>query len=178
MEYTTERGITIEVVPIPLLLDKIRAAHPDPDPPVYIEHIAGGAEVPVVITEQMAETWQKGDPETWAPYADAWAAYQERDAERTRKLNDVLWRAVMRKAINVLIPPDEEWAEFQRDLGIDVPPRGTWDHREHYIWTEVIGGTRDILRIMGLASGADLTEEQITAAEASFWNTLERPAAR
>lgn len=176
-EYTTERGITIQVVPIPLLLDKIRAAHPEVEPATYTEHLAGGATQQVVITEQMATEWEKRDPEGWAPHAAGWAAYRAREEERTRVLNDALWRAVMRKALVVTLPQDGGWIVEQATYGITVPDDPA-ERREHYIWTEVIGGQRDILAIMGLAAGANLTEEQIAAAEASFWNTLERPTAR
>jgi hypothetical protein len=175
-EYTTERGITIEIVPIPLLLDKVRSAHPDVPPPTYTEKLAGGARQEVVITEEMAATWQATDPQSWAEHAEKWAAYEAEQNARTEKLNDVLWRAVMRKAIIVQVPTDDSWIKEQRELGIEVPEDAT-ARREHYIWTECIGGARDILRIMGLASGADLTEEQISAAEASFRDTIQRPAA-
>jgi hypothetical protein len=81
----------------------------------------------------------------------------------------------MRCAIVVDLP-DDGWVEEQRELGITVPDDPK-ERRDHYIWTEVMGGQHDILRVMSLAAGADLTEEQLTAAEASFWNTLQRPAA-
>lgn len=175
--YTTERGVTIKVVPIPLLLDKIREAHAAPPPPTYTEHMAGGATQEVPINEAQALAWAQSDPDTWAPLAEKWAAYQAETDARTKTLNDALWKAVMRRAIVVEVPKGDEWVQEQALYGIAVP-EGQDERREHYIWTEVIGGQRDILRIMGLAAGADLTEEQLSAAEASFWNTLQRPATR
>jgi len=170
--YTTERGVTIRVVPIPLLLDKIKEAHPEPDQPTYTEHLAGGATQDVEITEEMAATWAKEDPDTWAEHAEAWAEYQAAVDERMTTLNDLLWRAVMRRSIHFNMPADEAWVEDQRSYGIKVPD-GPVEQRAHYVWTEVLGGQRDIIKIMGLASGADLTEEQLAAAEASFRNTLQ-----
>jgi hypothetical protein len=176
-EYTTERGVTIGVVPIPLLLGKIRESHPEPPAPTYTEHIAGGATQEVTITAEMAAAWMTQNPDGWAEHAGAWTAYQEKLDERTKVLNDALWRAVMRRAIVVTPPVDEAWIREQNDLGITVPPEGQ-ERREHYIWTEVIGGQADIIRVMGLAAGADFTEEQLATIEASFWDTIQRPAAR
>lgn len=176
-EYTTERGVKIGIVPIPLLLDKIREANPGPPSPTYTEHLAGGATQDVEITEQMAATWAEKDPDTWAEHAEAWAAYEVERDRHTAELNELLWRAVMRRALQVEMPKGDAWAEDQESYGIDVPDDPA-ERRDHYIWTEVLGGQRDIIKVMGLASGADLTEEQIRAAEASFLDTLQRPAAQ
>lgn len=176
MDYTTERGITIQVMPVPLLLDKIRQAHPEPAPVTYIERMAGGAAQEVAITPAMAEAWQKRDPDGWAPHAEKWAAWQAAMDARTERLNDVLWRAVMSKAVVVDVPAAGEWVIEQESYGLTVPANPA-ERKAHYIWTEVIGGTKDILRIMALAAGANLTEEQVSDAEASFWDTLQRPKA-
>jgi hypothetical protein len=176
-EYTTERGVPIGIVPITLLLDKIRESHPLPPAPTYTEHIAGGATQDVPITAEMAAAWMTDNPEGWAEHADAWLAYQDKLNERTTTLNDALWKAVMRRAIVVTPPIDEAWIKDQSELGITVPPEGQ-ERREHYIWTEVIGGQVDIIRIMGMAAGADFTEEQLATIEASFWDTLQRPTTR
>jgi hypothetical protein len=175
-EYTTERGITIGITPIPLLLDKIREAHEMPRPPTYTETLIGGVKQEVEITPQMAAAWAKEDPDAWAEHAEAWAEYQAELDQRTSTMNDMLWRAVMRQAIQVELPEDDAWAENQADYGLTVPdePKA---RREHYIWTEVLGGQRDIISVMALAAGAALTEEQISAAEASFLDTLQRPGA-
>ena len=174
--YTTERGITIGITPIPLLLDKIREAHPMPDPPTYTEHTAGGGVQEVEITEAMAATWAARDPSTWAQHKETWAEYQAETDRRTTILNDALWRAVMRRAIQVDMPKDDAWAEDQALYGLTVPDDPA-ERREHYIWTEVLGGQRDILKVMGLAAGADLTEDQLEAVGATFWDTLQRPQA-
>lgn len=175
-EYTTERGVTIGVVPITLLLDKIRESHPEPPAPTYTEHLAGGATQDVPITAEMAAAWMTENPEGWAEHAEAWLAYQDKLNERTKTLNDALWKAVMRRAIVVELPKGKGWITDQRDLGIIVP-ESPIEQREHYIYTEVIGGQGDMIRIMGMASGANLTEEQIATIEASFWDTIQRPRA-
>jgi hypothetical protein len=171
MEYTTERGVTIDIVPIPLLLDKVRLAHPEPPRPTYTEHLAGGGTQEVVISDAEAVAWQANDPETWAQHEEAWTEYQAAMDAHNDKLNDVIWKAILKRSIRVELPEDDGWIEDQRDLGIDVPD----DRRErlaHYIWTECIGGPRDIIRITAMANGADLTEDALHAAEESFRGQL------
>ena len=97
-------------------------------------------------------------------------------ANRADKVNDAIWKAILKRAIQVELPVDDEWIEDQRDLGIDVPSNPK-ELRAHYIWTECIGGTRDIIRITGLANGADLTEEALQIAEDSFRDQLSGQAA-
>ena len=172
-EYTTERGVTIGVVPIPLLLDEIRKAHEGPERPTYTEQLAGGGTQEVIITDEDAAAWQKSDPGTWAEHAETWAAYvQERNANQ-ELLNDRIWQAVMRRALVVELPEDEEWIQDQRELGISVP-KDKRERRIHYIRTEVVGGMRDVLRLTAIANGSDLTEEAISLAEASFRHSLAR----
>ena len=171
MEYITERGVKVDVVPIPLLLDKVQASHPMPDAPTYTETLAGGGRQEVEITESDAAAWQKSDPDTWAEHAEKWAAYQALVAKRADLVNDLIWKAILRKGIKVEMPADDEWIEDQRELGIDVPDNPK-ERRAHYIWTECIGGTRDIIRITALANGADLTEEALQIAEDSFRDQL------
>jgi hypothetical protein len=175
MEHTTERGVTIQVIPIPMLLDEIRKAHPEPEPVTYTAHMAGGATLEIAISERDAALWRESDPEGWSVHAERWAEYEARVEERTRLLSDALWRAVMRRAVVVDIPPDSEWVPEHEGYGITVPA-GVHERRHHYIWTEVLGGRRDVLRIMALANGSNITEEQLSAIEASFWDTLPRPA--
>lgn len=175
-EYTTERGITIRIQPIPLLLDKVKDAHPMPEAPTYTETMIGGVTQEVEITPSMAQAAQEQNPDWWAEHAEAWAAYEAEVDRRTELMNERLWKAVMRRAIQVELPKDDAWAEDQADYGLAVPDDPVLK-REHYIWTEVIGGQRDIIGIMGMAAGAALTEEQLSAAEASFLDTLQRPPA-
>ena len=171
MEYTTERGVTVDVTPIPMLLDEIRKATPMPDQPTYTEHIAGGAEQEVIISDADARTWQKENPESWAEHAEVWTDFElERDVAQSL-LNDRLWQAVMQRAIVVQLPKKDDWIAEQVELGLTVPDdqRG---RRIHYIRTEVIGGMKDVLRMTALAYGADLSEEALSLAEDSFRDNL------
>lgn len=171
MEYITERGVTVNVTPIPMLLDEIRKATPMPAQPTYTETLAGGATQEVVISDSDARTWRENDPESWAEHAEAWTAFEaEHDAAQSL-LNDRLWRAVKLRAIMVDLPKNDDWVEDQAELGLTVPdnPR---ERRSHYIQTEVIGGMRDVLRMTAMANGADLSEEALSLAEGSFRSNL------
>jgi hypothetical protein len=173
MEYTTQRGITVDIRPIPLLLDEVRKANPLPDAPTYTEKLAGGATQDVEITDADALAWARNDPDTWAPHAERWATYiQERDAAQGL-LNDRIWLAVMRRAIVVEMPKDDAWVAEQEELGLTVPA-SPQERRLHYIRTEVIGGMADIWKITAIANGADLSEEALQLAEASFRHSLAR----
>lgn len=175
-EYTTERGATLGIIPIPLLLGKIREAHPMPPAPTYTEHLAGGAEQNVPITEKMAAVAARDNPEWWEGHKAAWAEYEAQLEARTEKLNDALWSAILRRAIVVELPTDGAWEEEMALFGIDVPAEQK-ARQAVYVWTDCMGGAVDLIRIMAIASGGDLTEEQVAAALASFRDTLARPAA-
>ena len=173
MEYKTERGITVEVVPIPMLLDAIRKATPGPDQPVYIEKMAGGGELEVEISDADARAWQEKDPESWAEHAETWATFEvERDAAQSL-LNERVSQAVYKRAVIVDLPKNDDWIADQAELGLTVPD----DHRGrhlHYIKTEVVGGMKDVLKLTAIANGADLSEEALSIAEDSFRNNLAR----
>jgi len=172
-EYTTERGVKVGVVPIPLLLEEIRKAHQGPPRPTYTEHLAGGGTQEVEIAEADAAAWQERDPESWAEHAERWAAYvTERDANQ-ELVNDRIWQAIMRRALVVELPEDDGWIHDHEELGLTVPKDGR-ERRIHYIRTEVVGGMRDVLRLTAIANGSDLSEEAITLAEASFRHSLAR----
>jgi hypothetical protein len=173
MEYTTERGITVNVTPIPMLLDEIRKATPFPDQPTYTEHLAGGATQDVVISDADALAWARENPESWAEHAEAWATFeQERDAAQSL-LNERIWQAVMLRAVQVDLPKSDDWIEEQAELGLTVP-EGKRERRIHYIRTEVIGGLKDSLKMTALANGTDISEEALSLAESSFRGDLAR----
>lgn len=172
-EYTTERDVTIGVVPIPLFLEELRKAYPEPARPTYVEHTAGGGENEIEISDREAAAWMEHDPKTWAEHAGKWATYiAERDANQER-INDAIWKAVMLRSLVVELPKDESWIQDQEELGIKVP-RSAKERRMHYIRTEVIGGMRDVLRLTAIAQGGDLSEEALQLAEASFRHSLAR----
>lgn len=170
-EYTTERGVTVGVVPIPMLLDEIRKAHQGPPRPTYTEKVAGGGTQEIEITDADAEAWQERDSESWAEHAEKWEQYiVERDAAQ-EQMNDRIWQAVMRRAIVLELPDDNDWVLDQEELGLTVP-KDKRERRMHYIRTEVIGGIRDVLRLSAIANGTELSEEAVSLAEASFRHSL------
>lgn len=166
--FTTERGVTVSVVPIPLFLDKIRKAHPDPPPPTYEVELAGGA----VQRFPHDETTLKTD-EDRAAFA-AWKAAKEAN---DRLLNDLIQRAVFEKAIHFIMPEDDAWVRDQESYGIVVPTDAV-QRRIHYLETEVIGGPLDIVKLTALANGVELGEEALRAAEDSFQRLLQRNTAQ
>lgn len=173
MEYTTERGVTVNAVPIPLLLDAIRKAHPEPELPTYTEHLAGGAEREIPITREVAAAWEENDPATWAEYADTWADYLARYDAWQEDISEKTWRAVRLKSIRVELPTDDTWIREQESLGLTVPT-DPMERRLHYIRTEAIGTVRDILKLTAIANGADMSEEALSLAEDSFRRDLAR----
>ena len=172
-EYTTERDVTIGVVPIPLFLEELRKAYPEPDRPTYTEHLAGGAVNEVEISDREAAAWAEHDPKSWAEHADKWADYIKERDEVQERINDAIWKAVMLRSLVVELPKDDAWIQDQEELGITVP-RSPKERRIHYIRTEVIGGMRDVLRLTAIAQGGDLSEEALSLAEASFRHSLAR----
>ena len=176
-EYTTERGVTIGVTPIPMLLDEIRKANPIPGPFTYVEELAGGGKLERELTDAEAAVWAQADPGTWAEHAARWEQYrQDRDAAQ-ELLNDRIWQAIVRSAIVVTLPEDESWIDEHLALGLEVPT----DHRKrmlHYIRTEAIGGMRDVLKITAMANGADMAEGALLLAESSFRDSLARSLLR
>lgn len=173
-EYTTERGVQIQVVPIPLMLDELRRAWEKkaPDAPVIVEHLAGGATEELPITEEMAAAMQEQEPEYWEQHAEAWAQYQKDYTAWASKMNDAIWNAIKMRAIQFEMPADEDWIQEQELLGFEVPEDAV-KRRLHYLQTEVLGGVRDTIQITAYANGADLSEEALASAEDSFRSFLE-----
>ena len=167
MEYTTERGITIDVTPIPMFLDELQRNYPDPPEPTYTETQAGGATREIALTEADMALAQVENPEWYEQYRGIWESYQKTANERSAKVNDAVWRAICLRAIRLDLPADNEWVEDQESLGMTVPtiPR---DRKVHYIRTEVVGGPRDMIRITALAAGVNIDEEAMAGVEASF----------
>ena len=56
---------------------------------------------------------------------------------------------------------------------MDVP-EGAIERRVYYVRTEVIGGTRDIISIMAMASGGEVSEEVLAQAVDSFRGVLQK----
>ena len=170
--YTTERGIEIRVTPIPLLLEKVRDAHDRPEPPTYAEKTASGAERQVAMVEEDMKAAKAHNPDWYAQHAEVWEAYEVEAEKSETALNEKLLNTVCLKAVQVEMPKDDDWIEEQLFLGIQVP-EGKTQRRVHYVKTEVIGGSRDIIRLMALAAGAEVSEEVLAQAEGSFRNLLQ-----
>lgn len=170
--YTTERGVEIGIIPIPLLLDQMRESHEHPPAPTYTEQTASGHERQVaMVAEEMAAA-KEHNPDWYAEHAEAWEAYQkERDASEA-VLNEKLLNAITLKAVVVDLPHDDTWAEEQEFLGLDVPD-SPLERRVHYVKTEVIGGAKDVIRLMALAAGSDVSEEVLAQAVDSFRDYLQ-----
>ena len=175
--YTTERGIEISIIPIPLLLDRVKARHYERQEeelpaPTYAETTASGKERQVkMIAEDMAAA-KEHNPDWYADHAEVWEAYQAESEKWAAKLNERLMDTIALKAVQVEIPEDGTWAEEQAFLGLDVPD-GELERRIHYVNTEVIGGQEDVITIMLMASGTEVTDEVLAAATDSFRGVLQ-----
>lgn len=101
-----------------------------------------------------------------------WEAYRAEVDKSDARLNEKLLDAVAIKGVHFEMPEDDDWIDEQRFLGVDVPD-GRLEMRAHYFRTEVIGGTRDVIRIMALAAGAEVSEEVLARAESSFRDFLQ-----
>ena len=88
-QYTTERGIKIGIMPIPLLLDKIREAHEGPPVPTYTEKTAGGDQEVELDADMMAAA-EEHNPEWYKEHREAWEAYQELGAASETVLNHTI----------------------------------------------------------------------------------------
>lgn len=169
--YTTERGVTVSITPIPLLLDQIRNMHERPEVPTYAEKLAGG-EHQVEMTAKEMEAAKVHNPDWYAEHAEVWEAYQEAWQESEAALNQKLLDAIALKGVRFDLPDDDLWVEEQTFLGVTVPESGL-ARRVHYFKTEVLGGPKDIIRVMAMAAGSDVDEEVLARAIGSFRGLLQ-----
>lgn len=148
--YKTTRGIEIEITSVPMMLiDKINAAHKDPEPPTYDITALGGRIEHHPLDDQTAET-----DEEKAALAD----WKKRKAEAEAERNRAFMRVVMLRGIKIQMPADETWVTEQRLMGLIVPDDPT-ERRLHFIETEVFGGMVDyqeITRLVMIESGVDM----------------------
>ena len=168
-KYVTTRGIEIEALTIPMMLDdKINSAHPDPEPPTYEVAALGGVVEHHPLTEQSAET-----PEEKALLAD----WQKRKAEARDARNRGFMRLVMLRGIRFDMPQDDTWIEEHKLLGVTVP-EGAVERRLHYIETEVFGSVADYQEITRLVmEESGVSEEAVKQASALFRGNVERDTA-
>lgn len=163
--YTTSRGVTIGLLPIPFLLDQARASVKFPEPPIYeIVNVAGDIE---------KHSHDETTLETEEDKAQ-WTAYVEAKDKAEVKLRENMLRAMLTKGVVIEMPKDDEWVKDQEWCGVQVPaePR---ERRMHYILTEVIGRPDDLSNIMiGIGRISGVAEEALATAEDSFRAALGR----
>jgi hypothetical protein len=169
MKYTTSRGVEIEIQSIPaMLIDKITASHPDPEPPMYEVRTMGGAIEKHPLTETSAET-----PEEKARFV----LWQQAKAQAELERNRGFMRVVMLRGLKVKLPDDDTWIAEQELIGVQVPTEQA-ARRLHYIETEVFGGLEDyqtITRLVVEASG--VSEAAVKSASDIFRGPVESNAA-
>lgn len=169
--YTTARGVTVEFLPIPRLLDKLQAARAEamPKPPTYKVEVIGGR-----TEEHEHDEKTIAEPDTPEADKQAWAQYKEKLAELDDDYNSKLARLVLTRGIRYEPHQNGDWVAEHEWLGLHVPD----DPREralHYIETEVIGGQADIQEIiLGVWRASGVPEELISQIEAAFQRALGR----
>lgn len=161
--FTTSRGITIEFLPIPTLLEKLQAQHPMPAPPTYAVKTATG----VTETHSHDETTLDTDEDK-----AAWADYQGRLRAATAKFNEALMRLVMLRGIKVELPPSDAWVQEQEYIGLSVPEE-PHERKIYWLETEVLADADDYIRaVEGVMQASGVPEEVIRQAEDSFLGSL------
>lgn len=147
----------------PILMEKIRKSVTLPSPPTYEVEIAGGD----IETHVHDETTLETDEDR-----AAWAAYQKDFASANNRMIEKILRLLFAKATGDVLPPSDDWAKEQAYLGVDVPGEPL-ERKIHYIQTELLTHTSDIMAFMTAAmalTGVD--EEVVQAAEATFRNPV------
>ncbi len=143
----------------PILMEKIRKSVTLPSPPTYEVETAGGD----IETHIHDETTLETDEDR-----AAWAAYQIAHAKANEAMIEKILRLLFAKATGDVLPPSDDWAKEQAYLGVDVPG-DPLERKIHYIQTELLTHTSDIMAFMTAAmalTGVD--EEVVESAEATF----------
>lgn len=167
--FTTSRGIQIEFLPIAPLLEKIRAAHPLPEPPTYEARTITGA---VERHQHTAETIDTDDERA------AWRAYLEADAKARADLNDALLKAILLRGLKVEAQESPEWASEQSAFGISIPTDSV-ARRLLWLETEILANEEDRrAAIRGALDASNVSEEALAEIEATFRPALEGYADR
>ncbi len=147
----------------PLLMEKVRQSVKLPTPPTYeVETVGGDIEIHI-----HDETTLESDEDR-----AAWAAYQTAQAQANNDLMEKILRLLFAKATGDVVPAGDEWIKEQTYLGVEVPddPLG---RKIHYIQTELLTHTGDIMSFMSAAVAlTGLDEEVVEAAEATFRNQV------
>lgn len=161
--FTTSRGVVLEFLPIPALLEKLQAQHKLPDPPTYEVKTATG------IVEH--HTHDETTLESGADKA-AWAEYQRDLKDKTAALNLALMRLVMLRGVKVQLPADDTWIAEQRFIGLTVPD-DPLERKMHWLETEALASANDYAQMLaGVMAASGLSEEVVQQAEATFRGAL------
>lgn len=167
-EFTTSRGVRLEFLPIPTLLEKLQVQHPMPAPPTYEVKTATGA----VELHQHDETTLDTDADK-----AAWAEYQVRLKAATDRLNLALMRLVLLRGLKVDMPAPNGWVHEQQFIGIQVPD-DPLELKLHWLQTEALASQEDYLQaVAGVMEASGVPEEVISQAEATFRGKVERQTA-
>ncbi len=160
--FKTSRGIEIECLPIPTLVEKLQARHPMPEPPTYtVDTITGVQEVHPYDEATVAAL---GTEEATA----AWAEYQQKLKAATSAYNQALMRLVMLRGIKFELPATDEWIQEQKWIGLAVPddPR---ERKLHWLETEALATLEDYTELLnGVMEASGIPQEVLDQAEATF----------
>lgn len=157
-KFTTSRGIALEFLSIPVLLEKLHSQHPMPAPPTYTVETATGVKEVHTHDETTLET---------AEDKAAWAEYQDNLKAAQAKLNESLMRVVLLRGLKVDIPANG-WVKEQEYMGITVPDDPT-ERRMHYLQTEALATREDYeAAVAGVMGASGVPEEVIRQAEDTF----------
>lgn len=161
--FTTSRGIVLEFLPIPALLEKLQAQHKLPEPPTYEVKTATG----VIEHHTHDETTLETDADK-----AAWAEYQKNLQEATARLNLGLMRLVMLRGVKVEMPEGEAWIAEQQFIGLTVPD-DPLERKMYWLETEALASANDYAQMLaGVMAASGLSEEVVAQAEATFRGAL------
>lgn len=159
--FVTSMGVEVPLRPIsPLLMQRVHASVPLPQPPTYEVEIVGGAKQTFYHDEESVAE----DPEA----KRLWNQYQDDLAEARALRNTRALRVMLYKGTAMQMPEGDDWIEEHRFLGLDVPD----DARElyqYYMETEVLGTAEDVQGLMAAISELmGVKAEDVNAAIDSF----------
>lgn len=175
LDYTTSRGVKIQIQPISLIMHAQIAAGVEADfrkegrpidPPKYEVEIAGGAKASYSHDETTLEV--PDNPEQTALNKQAWSEHVQALSEMNREIQRLQTMFVM-EALIFEMPAG--WEERQRRYRVQVPEDPD-DKRIHYIMTELFPTPEEVMqvieKIMRVSAAGILSEEKLAAATASF----------
>lgn len=174
-KFTTSRGVEVEFLSIEILLDKVNASHPMPDPPTYSKVTAGKAVLTFPHDETTLEV--EGDPEQTKKNRKEWAAYKEECDRVIGERNRAMLRTILLRGIKVE-PKNDDWIHEHEVMLIKVPTDPV-ERRLHWIETEVMGGPEDYATVISeVMRASGVPEELLEQIGASFRSTMGRAKAQ